>query len=101
MEALYNLGIGEVITEEKWNTIAQLPDDRVESGQFYSVLNQSLLNLEGDLKFAMLNLKLSKGEKLADAFAAIKTNECSEVRDMMGRNVLMFSLLLKQKIILT
>jgi hypothetical protein len=78
--ALYNLSAGQIITEEMWNTIAQLPDYRFESGQFYSVLNQSLLKLEGDLNFAMLNLKLNAEEKLSDVFTAIKTNECSKVR---------------------
>ena len=80
MEALYNLGTGQILPEEMWDTIAQLPDDRFESGQFYSVLNKSLVKLEGDLKFAMLNLKLNAGEKLADVFTAIKTSQCSKVR---------------------
>ena len=78
--ALYNLSTGQVVTEEIWDTIAQLPDGRFESDRFYSVLNQSLLKLEGDIKFAMLNLKLNEGEKLADIFTAIKTNQCSKVR---------------------
>ena len=78
--ALSNLGGGKMVTEEMWNTIAQLPDSRFESGRFYSVLNRSLLKLEGDLKFAMLKLELNDGEKLADVFTAIKTKPCSEVR---------------------
>ncbi len=68
-----------MVTEDMWNTIAQLPDSRFESGQFYSKLNQSLLKLEGDLKFAMLNLKLNDGEELVDVFTAIKTQQCSKV----------------------
>ena len=80
VEALHNLSTGQMVTEEMWNTIAQLPDGRFESGQFYSVLNRSLLKLEGDLKFAMLNLKLNAGEKLVDVFTAIKTQQCSKVR---------------------
>ena len=80
VEALHNLSTGQILPEEMWDTIAQLPDDRFKSGQFYSVLNESLLKLEGDLQFAMLNLKLNAGEKLIDVFTAIKTNQCSKVR---------------------
>ena len=82
MVALSNLGGGKMVTEEMWNTIAQLPDGRFESGRFYSVLNRSLLKLEGDLKFAMLKLELNDGEKLADVFTAIKTKPCSKVRSI-------------------
>ena len=78
--ALYNYGAGENVTEEMWETIAKLPDNKFSSGRFYSVLNQSLLKLKGDPKFAMLNLKLNDGERLDDVFAAItETEECSEV----------------------
>ena len=81
--ALSKLGDGQMVTEEMWDAIAQLPDDRSESGQFYSKLNQSLLKLEGDLKFAMLDLKLNDGEKLVDVFTAIKTQQCSKVRHQL------------------
>ena len=69
-----------MVTEEMWDTIAHLPGGRFESGRFYSVLNRSLLKLEGDIRFTMLNLKLNDGEKLVDVFTAIKTKQCSKVR---------------------
>ena len=84
VEALCNLRNGEEVTEEMFDTFAQLSDSKDGSGHFYSVLKRPLLKLEEDLIFSMLNLKLKHGEKPADIFTAMKTEDCSKVRDILA-----------------
>ncbi len=79
MEAMDSLNSGKDIREEMVNAIAQLPDASSSSGQFYSVLNESLRKLEGDPKFSILS---HEKKSVSDAFAAIKAqNTSSEVNN--------------------
>ena len=76
MDTLHDLGVGQV-SEAGLDEIAQLPNDP-EDESFCTKLNKSLLKLEGDPIFSMLELQLNPDETLADLFKAIKAGESSE-----------------------
>jgi len=62
------------VSEEGLDVIAQLPHGPGDE-QFFKVLNESLLKLEHDPIFTMLELKLNPGETLANLFKALKVGQ--------------------------
>ena len=76
MDTLHDLGVGKV-SEAGLDEIARLPNDP-EDESFCTILNKSLMKLEGDPIFSMLELQLSADETLVDLFKAIKAGEGSE-----------------------
>ena len=76
MDTLHDLGAGKV-SEAGLDEIARLPHDPGDE-TFCTKLNKSLMKLEGDPIFSMLELQLNPDETLADLFKAIKAGEGSE-----------------------
>ena len=73
METVHDLSAGKEVSEAQLELISQLPD---KSGQFYTVLHQSLMRLEGDPILSMLDLKLDDNETVTDIF---KCSDSSKV----------------------
>ena len=75
-DTTYAISNGEV-SEMGLDEIAQLPHGPGDE-HFCTVLNESLLKLEGDPIFSMLELKLNPGETLTNLFKVLKVGEISE-----------------------
>ena len=76
MDTVHDLGVGKV-SEAVLEEIAQIPHG-TENEMFCTVLNESLMKLEGDPMFTMLELQLNPEETVADLFKSIKAGEGSE-----------------------
>ena len=76
METVHAISTGKV-SETGLDEITQLPHGSGDE-QFCTVLNGSLLKLEGDPIFSMLELNLNPDETLADLFKAVQVEGVSE-----------------------
>ena len=76
MNTVHGLSAGKV-SEVGLDAIGQLPTGPCDE-KFCRALNKSLLKLEGDPIFSVLELQLNPDESLFDLFKAIVVGETSE-----------------------
>lgn len=82
LEAIAAMTSGESLREDELILIGELPDEKAESGQFYSVLRKELLKLIGNPVLSLIQLRQEEresGVKFSRLFAAAEYKNNAKV----------------------